>query len=444
MRVVVAPATPAGRSALAVVRLSGSGALDIALAVARPLHAAPIQPRIARRVAFCDGSGRFDDGILLFFAGPRSVTGEDVVELTCHGNPVIVQHLVDELLAAGAVMAEAGEFTRRGLLHGKYDLVAAEGVHAAIEASSVAGLRVAQQALDGAHSEAYAELRQALCVVGAELEARLDQPGDALTTEDDDAVSERLEAIAAEAQALARGADRGRRVVDGARVALVGPTNAGKSSLFNALVGRRRALVHHRPGTTRDVLEVRAVLGGAGITLLDTAGERETDDPVEAAGLALGRELTDGADLLVVVLRAREDGPSEEEQHILARTADRRRLLVLNGVDTVPQAPSPPGAVRTSAATGEGVEALSEHIAAAVGGGGIGEGELVIASTRQAERLRAIAAGCAEAVEALPLAGPAVAAELVTECIAAIDELTGASPREGVLDALFQRFCIGK
>jgi tRNA modification GTPase len=444
VQVVVAPATPLARSALGVVRLTGDGALGLALLVCKPHHAAPIRPRMARRVSFVDGSGAFDDGILLFFPGPRSVTGEDLVELTCHGNPVIVSHLVDELVGAGARMAEAGEFTRRGVIHGRMDLVAAEGVHTAIEASGLAGVRVARQALDGAHSALYADLRTELCMATAELEARLDQPGDVLVTQSDEALTTRVLKVVDNIEALISSTDRGRVVVDGARVALVGETNVGKSSLFNALLGRRRALVHDSPGTTRDVLEVRAQWGDLAVTLLDTAGERETSDPVEAAGLALAQELTDAADCLVVVLRASMDCPSEAESLILERTADRRRVIVYNGVDRPGVGPAPVPSIETSAETGQGLDALIELIRGQIDQQAQGDADLVLASARQASRLRSVAENAREAVDALPIAGPAVAASCLTDAIAEIDAMTGDSSREGVLDALFARFCIGK
>ena len=220
--------------------------------------------------------------------------------------------------------------------------------------------------------------------------------------------------------------------------------NAGKSSLFNRLLGRERALVHPEPGTTRDVVEAPTRLGGLAVTLLDTAGERATDDPVEAAGLALARELVDEADLLVVVLRARaHGGPDPTEAHILARTAGRPRVVVLNGIDREGVGRPSPGWIGTSAATGEGVEALERalvhrlvHTEGADGG--------MIASARQRDLLVATAGWIDEAAEALELAGIAVAADALTRALEEMDALTGADTREDVLDALFARFCIGK
>lgn len=439
MSVIVAAATPLAPSALAVVRLSGDDAFNVALRVLRPRGVAGsgVPRRRPVRVDLLDDEGVLDDGVALFMPGPNTATGEDLVEVTCHGNPVVVEHFIEACVAAGAVLAERGDFTRRAVMHGKLDLVAAEGVRAAIEASGRAGLAVARQALDGRHRGFYDEVRDGLCAIAAELEARLDLPGDTEAAEDDDAVTERLIATSERCRTLAGTESVGRRLVDGARVALVGAVNAGKSSLFNALVGRTRALVHDQAGTTRDVLEVRTSVAGVPITLLDTAGERTTDDPVEAAGLALARELVDEADLLVVVLR----GPrSAAETQILERVADRAHLIVTNGVDE--GTPDDALGICVSASTGHGIDDLASQIRSAVAGAD--PGQLIIASARQRDELRRIALLCDEAIEALPIAGAAVAADFVTEAVGIVDDVTGADPRESVLDAVFSRFCIGK
>jgi tRNA modification GTPase len=213
--------------------------------------------------------------------------------------------------------------------------------------------------------------------------------------------------------------------------------NAGKSSLFNALLGEERALVHERAGTTRDVVEARTRLGALEVTLLDTAGERVTDDPVEAAGLALAKRLVDRADLLLVVLGSAGTDPTE--QAILERTAATNRLVVSNQIDRI--APSA-GTLAVSALSGEGLPELRAAIEEALLTG-LPEGR-AIASLRQADQLREVARCAREAAEALPLAGVAVAAEILTEATAGLDTLTGADTREDILDAVFSRFCIGK
>ncbi|MEZ4238925.1 MAG: GTPase [Myxococcota bacterium] len=434
--VVVAPATAAGRGALAVVRLSGAPLDPVLDALIRPVRPGPWRPGRARRVVLFDAAGDYDDGVAVVRRGPRSYTGEDLCEVALHGNPVLVARLLDAAVDAGARIAAPGEFTRRAVLHGRMDLVRAEAVDQLIRATGAEGARIAHQAVAGALGTTYAALRDRLLDAAAELEARLDWADDDLALEDDAAVLARLADVAAEARALAATFAAGRALVDGVRIALVGPVNAGKSSLFNRLVGAERALVHEQPGTTRDVVEARAPCGPLAATWLDTAGERATDDPIEALGLALGRRLADDVDLLLVVVPA---PAPEAAAEVLARTADRPRLVVHAQCD---RAAPPPGALATSSRTGEGIDALRDAIVARFGAGEAHAA--TVASARQRDRLLAVAALCDEAAQALPLAGPAVAADAVTAAVAEIDAATGADPREAVLDRVFARFCIGK
>jgi tRNA modification GTPase len=439
--VVVAAATAPGRAALAVLRLTGDG-LDAVLSVVVATRAGgPLPDRAPRRVWLRDADGPIDDGVGVLYRGPRSYTGEDLAEITLHGNPLLVERAVQAFVVAGARLAGPGEFTRRAVVHGRMGLVAAEGVDQLIRARSPAGLAVARAGLDGRTEAAVAPHRERLLDAAAELEARLDWPADDLALVDDEALLSGLRGVAAGCRALAATHDAGRVRVEGARVALVGAVNAGKSSLFNALLGRPRALVHDAPGTTRDVLEVSCRLGPLEITLLDTAGERRTDDPVEAMGQALARELVAEADLLLVVLRARP-GPDPLAEALLARTADRPRLVVWNGVDADPT-PPPPGALPVSARTGAGVEGLSRAIVGALGGDRPAR-DLLLASARQRDQLLAAARAVEEATEALPFAGPAAAAERVTAAVGELLAFSGTDAREAVLDAVFARFCIGK
>jgi tRNA modification GTPase len=389
-------------------------------------------------VDLVDADGPFDDGIAVYQRAPASFTGEDTLEVTLHGNPLLVERLVTACLAAGAVLAGPGDFTRRAVLSGKLPLLEAEGIDLAIRATSTAGLAIARAAPRLAHH--LQGLRDDLVHVTAELEARLDYPADELALEDDDALVARLTDLADRADRLADTHQTGRVLVDGARVALVGAVNAGKSSLFNRLLGRERALVHATAGTTRDVVEARGRLGGLAVTLLDTAGERVTDDPIEAAGLALAAELIADADLLLVVLRA-GDGITAAEQAVLERTADRRRLVVLNGIDR-PHRPVP-DALPVSAHTGEGLDTLRTAITAALIDTTL-DPDTIVGTARQASLLRQAADAGRAAVDALATAGVAVAADELVQGLEALDALTGADTREEVLDALFARFCIGK
>lgn len=442
MSVLVAAATPWGHGALAVIRFSGDGLDAVLDRIMRPRRPGPWRHGRTRRVDVVVDDVVIDDGLVVVSRGPRTYTGEDTAELSCHGNPVIVDQVLHAAVDAGARLAGPGAFTRRAVEHGKLDLVRAEAVLQISRARTSQGVRVARDALDGRLSATLGELRTVLLDVGAELEARLDYPADELAFEEDEALLRSLASVADRASALAQSWSSGRVLVEGARVALVGAVNAGKSSLFNALVGQKRALVHETAGTTRDVLELSIVLDGVAVTLLDTAGERQTADPIEAAGLALARELVDGADLLVVVLRARADGPSAAEQEILERTRDRARLVVCNGVDrgTV----TVDGAIETVAPEGRGVDVLARAIVNALVGEEPGHAGLVVASVRQRDLLNSVADAARAAMEALPTAGVAVAADEVTHGLEEIDALTGVDSREAVLDTLFARFCVGK
>ncbi len=370
--VIVACASGWSRAALAVVRLSGPGVREILSGFCRPQGGWP-SPRRARLARFLDADGDIDEGLLTLFSQGASYTGEASAEISCHGNPLIVERLIQAAVTAGARVADPGEFTRRALLHGRLDATRAEAVLQAIEATSQRGLQVARAGLDGAVAGLVEELREGLTDTIAELEAWLDYPGDDLALRDEPTLVAGLEALMARAQEAAETFGAGRAWVDGARVALVGPVNAGKSSLFNALGGSVRALVSEVPGTTRDVLERRVDLGGVTVTLLDTAGQRESTG-LEAEGIALAQSLTKDADLFVVVVPAHAP---ETAEAVLERTSGRPRVVVANHADRVDSVPA--DQIPTTAITGAGLEALAGAIQEALVGEVPGEAALVIA-----------------------------------------------------------------
>ncbi len=422
--VIVALATPVGRSALAVVRLTG----DAAIAVGQRVCGRMLPARRPVYTRFRDAEGAFDDGLAVAFVGPGTATGQDVVELSCHGQPLIAERLVGACLAAGARIARPGEFTRRAVEAGRMDLIEAEAVDALIRADTAEGVALARAGRNGAISAQLTAFRAEMIGAIAELEARLDWPDDGLTFEDDDALSERLRGIAASADEVADGCEVGRRIVEGVTVALVGAPNVGKSSLFNALAGQARALVHDRPGTTRDAVETRIQLGPLAVRLIDTAGEREADEPVEAAGIALGRRLADEADLRLVVVWAGSPPPP----------LGPRDLGVANAIDLGGRVAD--GLVGVSARTGDGVAGLREVIVGRL----VGAVSPRSGSLRLASALRSLSAAARGAAEALADAGPAAAASVATDGLTAIDEAGGHGAREAILDAVFSRFCIGK
>lgn len=423
---IVAPATPVGHSALAVVRLSGEG-LD---AVLTRVCGRVAPARRATLVQVRDAQGVFDDAVLTVFRGPSSYTGEDVAELSCHGNPLIVERLVGALVSAGARLASPGEFTRRAFVNGRIDLVGAEGVLATIRATSPAGLELARRG--SVLRDRATALREELVDVAAELEAILDYPGEDLLFDDDDALAAKLAGVATTARGLAAGWRAGEVALDGARVALVGPVNAGKSSLFNALLGRERALVSPVAGTTRDVVESPLALPGGRLILMDTAGEREGTTGLEAAGLVMGRASGEAADLRILCLPATGDGHGAARAPCLrvATLADQGR-------------PTFPCDFVVSSVTGEGVPALRAALLPALSGRGADE-EAIVSSARQRDVLLAIADAAESAARALGVAGPAVAVTDLAAAIGHAGALAGRDASEDVLDRLFARFCVGK
>lgn len=443
--VIVALSTAPGRAALSVVRLTGEGLRELIGGILQPKTPGPLRHGRVRRVDVYAGAERIDDGLATFFESPRSYTGDDLCELSIHGNPRIVERVIETFLDAGARIATPGELTRRAVLRGKLDLVQAEAIDALVRATSEDGLRAARSLLDGALSPVLMSMQTEIVGIAAELEARLDWPDDDLAMQSDEALVAQLEAISQRARSLAESYRAGRIRIEGARVAIIGPVNAGKSSLFNRLLKEDRAIVHDRPGTTRDVVEARTMIGGIEVTLLDTAGERDLGeeilDPIEEMGVMRGRARAEDVDLLLVVVPADRSEQSSVRQ-LLDRTEGRRRVVVFNRSDREDARAPFEGALAVSALAQTGIEALESAIAE-----GLGEGsssEVVLTSARQRDRLLAIAMLTAEASRALPLAGPAVSADLLVEALEEIDTTRGVDVRESVLDEVFRRFCIGK
>jgi tRNA modification GTPase len=437
---IVAPATPWGRGAVAIVRLSGPDARSVA-AMLCP-GGADWRPRRAT-LRQAQALGLTDDVLVTWMPGPRSFTGEDVVELACHGNPLVVQSIVDAAVALGARPARPGEFTRRAVVAGRLDLVQAEGLAAVIAATSVQGVALARGGMVGELGAVFADLRDRLLDLAAELEARLDQPGGELDVDDDAVVVRSLCDLAQEAAALAETWRHARPRLEGARIALVGPVNAGKSSLFNHLVGQQRALVSAQPGTTRDAVERGVSIAGLDVTFLDTAGERTDPTPLERDGLVLGRDLAEQADLRLLVWP--QDRPLDDTGRALLAQVAAPRLVVSTFGDQPAHPDAPPADLVVENIDGGGIPALRDALAERLGGAPSLAAVSVVVSQRQQARLLEVAAHAQAAAAALSgFAGPAVAAEEVTRAVAALAELTGDDARELVLDRLFARFCIGK
>ncbi len=436
---IVALATPPGRAALAIVRLSGQGAFDIAGRVITGFQDQP--PRVARLATFRDaGHSPIDKGLYTAFPAPHSYTGEDLVELSCHGGLQVVARLVAALQAAGARPAAPGEFTRRAVLNGKLDLVQAEAVGDLIDATVPAQAQAALHQLEGGLSRRLAALRDSLVQVQALLSYDIDFP-----EEDDGPVSPRqiaaqIDTVAGQIARLVATAPSAERLREGALVVFAGRPNAGKSSLFNALLGSARTLVTDTPGTTRDAVEVHTDFFGWPVRLADTAGLWDAPAEIDRLGVEVSRRYLAAADLVLLCVEAGLQ--TDEDETAIVR--ERPTVLVRTKSDLRPAAPDELG---VSVVTGEGLGRLRRVTAERIFGDQINLADLEPALTR--ERHRTALARAHEALAAaLPQLGPhgdaVLAAHQVREATTALDELLGAVDIEEVLDRVFASFCVGK
>jgi len=442
---IAAVATPAGAGGIGIVRVSGPVAVAIAArVVGREPDALPDRRMVLAAARDPAGGERLDDVMVVVMRAPRSFTGEDVAELHGHGGAVNMARLLRAVVAAGARHAEPGEFTRRAFENGRLDLTRAEAVLAVIEASSERALRLAQGQLAGTLGERIGELRGEATALLAELEASIDFPEEGLDLSARGAVAARAAALAAACERLAATFDAGRALREGVHVALCGPVNLGKSSLFNRLVGSERALVADEPGTTRDFVEARVVWSGLAVTLIDTAGLREAATGVERRGIDLGAERARRADLEVHLVPAESLRGSSPVASPGEERAGRVLRIVSKG-DALERGDAAPHLV-TSAVTGQGIAELEAAIVALVTGGAVEHDEGALLSS---ERQRALVVRAAEGFGRAAEAGRAgqpdeVVALEVREGVDALAEVLGESVGEEMLDALFARFCIGK
>jgi tRNA modification GTPase len=443
---IFAPASAPGRSAIAVIRLSGPACADVCR---RLTKRRPPAPRRAALRRLCDpATGEpIDHGLVLWFPGPASATGEDVLELHVHGGRAVIAGLLMALASLpGLRPAEPGEFSRRAFLHERLDLTAAEGLADLVAAETAAQARQALRQLDGALGRLYEDWRRALLGALARLEAEIDfasdqdVPGGAV-----EAVLPVLTNVSAEMAAHVADGRRGERLRAGLTVAVVGPPNAGKSSLINRLAQRDVAIVTPEPGTTRDVLEVHLDLGGYPVTLLDTAGLREPQGGAEAEGVRRARSRAAAADLRLVLL----DGALWPAQDVgTPALIDGDTLIVVNKADLgrLPDDPVVAGrpALRLSCLTGEGQERLLELLSArAAEQMAVGEAPLLTRARHRAALGRAREA--LDRIAALPPdAELALVAEDLRLAVRAIGQITGRVAVEDLLDMIFAEFCIGK
>ncbi|WNG41718.1 tRNA uridine-5-carboxymethylaminomethyl(34) synthesis GTPase MnmE [Archangium violaceum] len=439
---LAALATAPAAGAVGILRLSGPAALEAGRMLAPGIPASPT-PRHAYLASFVDASGAvLDSGLFLYFRAPHSFTGEDVVELQAHGSPRLLRMLLSRALEHPAVRpAGPGEFTRRAFLNGRIDLTRAEAVADLVAADSEAAVRAAAAGLAGALASRVRGLEEPLRSLHADLEGVLNFPEEAEGA--DEGAGARVAELRAAADALLAEVGRGRLVRRGARVALYGPVNAGKSTLFNRLVGEERALVDEEPGTTRDVLEARVEWEGLGVTLLDTAGLREAPGRIEALGIARTREVLATVDLAVLVLPPEASEAEARRWRVEAGTTSVLRVASKCDVRGVVEKLGTDEAVSVSGLTGEGVERLRTEMLSRLWGGGA-PSAVALVSERHADALRRTAEALSRAESACRVSTLEVVSGEVGLALESLGEVSGTCASEALLDAIFQRFCIGK
>lgn len=438
---IVAIASASGAGGIGIVRLSGPRAIAIAEAIC----ARRLPVRQATHARFHDSAGEvLDDGIAITFRAPASFTGEDIAELQAHGSPVLLRQLIDTAIAHGARQAGAGEFSARAFENGKLDLIQAEAIADLIGAGSEQAARAARRSLDGAFSRKVEAIGTRLMALRVQAEAAIDFADEPLETLSEARLGATLESIRNDLSRLLAKAEAGQRLRDGLHAVIIGPPNAGKSSLLNALARSERAIVTDIAGTTRDLLRETVRIGDIDLTLVDTAGLRETGDAIEREGIRRARAELARADLAIIVVDAR--APQEAEVFAADWQAVPHRLLVHNKADLADGSkPVTAGNVlRVSARTGQGLAELEEAISRIAGQDLVaGEGAFS-ARARHVRALRTCMDWLARAAEELAASQPELAAEALRLAHDALGEITGRNLPDDLLGAIFSTFCVGK
>jgi tRNA modification GTPase len=467
---IVAIATPAGRGGIGVVRLAGPEATAIAapmLRLTRELE--PSRAVFGELVEPPESSDsveslsaarqRIDEVVATYFQKPHSYTSDDIVEISAHGSPVVLRHIVELAVARGARLAEPGEFTMRAFLNGRIDLTQAEAVRDLIESQTLYQAKIAAQQLEGALSNRIKPIKQRLVELIALLEAGIDFAEDDVSILPDATILEHIAAMRLPLEELADTFSYGKIVHEGLTLAIVGRPNVGKSSLFNRLVERERAIVTATPGTTRDLVSETVAIGGIPVKLVDTAGIRRALDEAESIGIRKSLETLADADIVLLVLDCTQEHTAEDDE-LLSQVVSRTAVIVENKCDLAGAAAAESKrqvgrnvesgtrlqAVRTSAITGTGIPELRAEILRHVGGDRGGQGESgFLTSVRHRNLVRA-------SLVALEAAGSAVQNKVphemllldVYNALRPLDEITGATTTDDVLNLIFSKFCIGK
>jgi tRNA modification GTPase len=437
---IAAVATAPGVGAIGVVRLSGPDLRGFLV----PLLGREPPPRRAVLTRFIDQHGQpIDEGIAIYFPAPHSYTGEDVLELQGHGGPAVLQQVLGRCLRLGVRLAEPGEFTRRAFLNGKLDLAQAEGVADLIQARSEAAARAALRSLQGEFSKEIRALVGEVTTLRMLVEACIDFPEEEIEQLPRAETAERLQGLVHRIAAVERAARRGSLLREGARVALIGRPNVGKSSLLNRLAGEEVAIVTELPGTTRDVIRQELVIEGVPIHVLDTAGLRDSGDRLERLGIERTREVVERADLVLFVADAHAGWLDEDSRLLSELPAGVQRLVVLNKIDLGRSlsGPMPGRQVRVSAHSGEGLDDLRREILDALGWQAGEEGTF----SARARHLDALARAGACLTRAKDQLGELeLFAEELRLTQRALGEITGEVTADDLLGQIFTSFCIGK
>ncbi|MFN0104654.1 MAG: tRNA uridine-5-carboxymethylaminomethyl(34) synthesis GTPase MnmE [Bryobacteraceae bacterium] len=447
METIVAIATPPGRGGIGIVRISGDDARRVAAALLRFPEGTEWTARHATLAELIDDHGAIVDQVVVtWFAAPRSYTAEDVVEIGCHGAPVVLRFCVERACRHGARLAEPGEFTLRAFVHGRIDLPQAEAVRDLIDATTLYQARVAARQADGSVARRLSPLKSQLLELIALLEAGIDFAEDDISVAPPAEILRRLDPLAAAVEGLVQSFSYGRLVHDGVSLAIVGRPNVGKSSLFNRLLERDRAIVTDIPGTTRDLVSETVELGGVPIRFVDTAGIRAGGELVESLGIERSLQAMADADLTLVILDASMPLTAGDTEILTRAAAQGRHIAVTNKSDLPPVAISPKEAISVSAATGAGLDDLRQAVLKAIGHAAQAEHEFAFITSLRQEQLLAECAG------ALRAARLAVEEHIPHEMLLIdlygalypLDAITGKTTADDILNRIFSTFCIGK
>ena len=443
MDTIAAIATPLGTGAVGIIRLSGENALEIAARVFSPYKLNSLKDAVPYMMYLgrLDCGGVKDRALAVFFRAPASYTGEDMVEFHCHGGAALLGHVLNGLLSLGARIADRGEFTRRAFLNGKMDLSDAEGVIDMINGESAAAVNAGYRLATGGTSAAVRALTAPLLDVIAHMEAALDYPEE-MEEESRLAAKPVIDALIEKTRALLLTCRRGSIVKNGITAAIVGETNVGKSSLLNALAGRERAIVTEIAGTTRDSIEESVEWRGVTLRFIDTAGIRESSDPVESLGIRRSRNIASSSDIVLLV----SDGsrPNNAKKSELLKDVDEKTpvIEVVNKSDLMPKKKS--SGFSISAKTGENIDALKDKIVETVLGENIDASGELITSLRHKEALERALTSLISAKENFD-AVPAECTLLdLRAAYSAFGEITGDTADEKIIDTIFAKFCLGK